>query len=189
MKPAIVFALCLIVTVCAGVCVAAEGEIEEPRTKLESFAAQHGSSMVKRFSEVGTLTGDYNTSLTVDIMEFTNARTGEQTHGVTVEVTEAGRYEKSNKSYVDYDEIQSLIDGLTYIATVDPVDSDFDDFEAHYKTLGDFDVTLFSSGQNVKLAVSSGRIGKASAFFSESSLLKLKNLLVQAKAQLDAARS
>ena len=188
MKHLSMLALCSVIVACVAACTAAEGEIEEPRTKLESFAAQHGSSIVKRFSEVGSLMGNYDTSLSVDIIELTNARTGDQSHGVTVEVTEGGRYEKSDKSYIDYDEIQSLVDGLTYIATVDPVDAHFDDFEARYKTLGDFEVTLFSSGQSVKLAVSSGRIGKATAFFSESSLLKLKNLLSQAKTKLDAAR-
>ena len=179
----------LVAVAWVGTCAAAGGETEEPRTKLESFAAQHGSSIVKRFSGIGSLTGDYGTSLSVDIMQFTNARTGEKTHGITVDVVEGGRLEKSNLSYIDYDEIQSLIDGLVYIAAVDPVDASFDDFEAHYKTLGDFGVTLFSSGQSVSLAVSSGRIGKATAFFGESSLLKLKSLLAQAKGELDAVRS
>ena len=191
MGRSVTLAALLVLLVAVGACGASDGaaDVEESKTELESFAAQHGSSIIKRFSEVGVLSGDYGASITVDIMEFTNARTGESTHGLTVEVTEGGRYEKSETSYIDYSEISSLIEGLTYIATVDPIDADFDDFEAHYRTRGDFEVTLFSSGQGLTLSVSSGRIGKARGFFSESSLLKLKKLLAQGKSELDAARS
>lgn len=160
---------------------------EEAQTKVEVFQAKTGAVLIKNFSEIGTVSGLGGT-VTVTSFEFVDAQTGRREYGLGTEAKESGRLEREARSYVDYDEINSLVAGIDYIAKVDGSQSKLKNFEAHYKTKGDLDVTVFSNGGRTEAAVSVGRFSAVSVFLELNNLQKFRQLVVEAKAALDSAR-
>jgi hypothetical protein len=160
----------------------------KPRTKLEAFVGQDGVVIIRGFRQIGQLRGAYGGALTVEAKEFANATTGKHEYGITVEVKETGRLERENTSYIDYDELASLISGLDYIAKIDKTSTRLDNFQADYRTHGDLVVSTFNSGDRLMVAVASGRIGAASVYFQIADLARIKDLVVQAKSTLDSIR-
>ena len=159
-----------------------------PRTKLETFEATTGSVIVRGFSKIGTLRGQLGTSAEVESKEFTNAATSKKEYGITVQVKESSRLERENTSYIDYDEIDSLLKGIDFIAKVDSSATRFDSFQADYKTRGDFSVSTFSTDSGVMVAIKSGRIGAATAYLKLTDLSAFRELIAKAKAAIDAVR-
>ena len=160
---------------------------EEAQTRVEIFQAKTGVVLIKNYSEIGSISGLGGT-ITVTSYEFADAQTGRKEYGLGIEAKESGRLEREARSYVDYDEISSLIAGIDYISKVDGGQSKLKNFEAHYKTKGELDVTVFSSRGHIEAAVSVGRFGAVSVFLQLDSLQKFKQTIVEAKAALDAAK-
>lgn len=165
------------------------GSQQQPKTKLESFVAQDGVVIVRGFSTVGEVKANYGGLLTVESKEFTNVTSGKKEYGITIEVKETGRLERKNTSYIDYDEIDSLVKGIDYISKVDKSATKLDDMQADYKTRGDLVVSTFSSRNGISAAIGSGTIGRTNAYFELPELAKLRALVVDAKAKLDAIRN
>lgn len=165
-------------------------EPEKSKTKLESFVAQDGVVVIRGFSKVGEIRGQYGSSVEVESKEFTNAATGKREHGISVAVKESGRLERSHTSYVDFDEIPSLIKGLEYIGKVDKSSTPLDQFQADYRTKGDLVVSTFNdSAGKVSVAVSSGVIGKTTAYLPIADLERLRELVQTAHTALEKLRS
>lgn len=162
-----------------------------PKTKLEAFEAQSGAVIIRGFSKIGELPGVYGGAVTVQSKEFMNATTAKREFGVTLEVKETSRLERDNTSYVDYDEIPSLLRGIDYIGKIDKSITKLDNFQADYRTKGDLHVSTFSrsgSGE-VMVAVTSGTIGATSVYLKIADLGKLRELIASAKARLDAIKA
>ena len=159
------------------------------KTKLEQFSAKTGVVVVHGFQEIGTVKGRYSTSVKVQVEEFANLNDGSKQYGVTVEtLQESTQYPKKHTSYIDYDEIESLIKGIQYIEKVDSTASQLKNFQADYATRGNLKVTTFSSDGKVKAAVTSGSITGVQAFLNIEDLEKLKALIEQAKSTIDQIR-
>lgn len=157
-------------------------------TKLESFSAKTGIVVIKGYSNIATVAG--LGQVLIDAREFrdaSNPKVGQ--YGVAITVKEAGRLERESISFIDEDEIDSLIRGLDYISKMDRGVTTLGNFEAQYRTKGDFSVTVFSERTGtISLAVSSGRIGKASAYLKLADAALIKNALVEAQRTLAAAK-
>ena len=159
-----------------------------PSTKIEAFSAKTGVVMIKGFSTVGRVSG--RGIVSVDAREFRDAsspKTG--VYGVAIEVKESGRLEREARSFIDQDEIDSLVSGIDYISKISKSVTVMKDFEAEYRTKGDFSITVFSdAGGGLSLAVASGRIGKTSAFLKLGDLDQLKALILEAKKAIEEAK-
>jgi hypothetical protein len=108
-------------------------------------------------------------------------------YGITIEVTEAGKPERRNISFIDYDEMNSLLKGLEYISKVDNSITQLKRFEADYRTRGGLFVSAFSErGSTVTIAVSSGTFRPVTSFFRLEDIKAISGLIVEAKTQLDA---
>lgn len=160
-----------------------------PKTKLEAFEAQEGVVIVQGFSKIGELRGTYGGSVTVVAKEFTNATTGRREAGIVIDVKEAGRLERNNRSFIDYEEIGPLLKGIDYIGKVEKSVTKLENFQADYRTKGDFRVSTFNmpSG-DVMVAVSAGRIGSTSVHLKFADLAAFRNYISSAKERLDASR-
>jgi hypothetical protein len=162
-----------------------QSQAPKPATKLEAFQATTGIVMVRGYTTIGTLRG-MGGVVSVDAREFRDASSqARRVTGISISVEETGRLERENTSFIDADEIDGLIQGLEYISKVTKDITNFENFEAEFRTKGDFSVVVFndSSGQ-LSLAVSSGRIGKTTAFLKLAQLSELKQLVIAAKSQL-----
>lgn len=160
-----------------------------PKTKLEAFEAQEGAVIIHGFSRIGELRETFGGSVSVLAKEFTNATTGRRESGLIIDVKEGGRLQRSSRSFIDYDEIAPLLKGIDYIAKVEKSVTKLDNFQADYRTKGDLRVSTFNtSGGEVMVAVSSGRIGSTSVHLKFADLAALRNYLSSAKERLDASR-
>lgn len=161
---------------------------KEPKTKLEAFEAQTGTVLIKGIGEIGSITG--TGSIEVDCREFTDAGTTQKRYGITVEVAESGRFARPVTSFVDYDEIDSLLKGIDYISKIDNSVTSLSNFEAVYKTKGELRVTTFSSkkGEKIRAAVQTGSIVSATSFLSLDQLAKFRGMIAEAKSKLDSIK-
>lgn len=177
--------LSMLCTVQAGAQQSATVE-KEPKTKLEAFQAQTGAVVIKGFSHIGKLSA--LGSVEVTAMEFTDAATGKKQTGVVIEIKESGRLENTDRSFIDYDEVDSLLKGIDYISKATADVTKLSQFEATYKTKGYFRATTYSSSGKIDAAVSSGYIRPATAFLSLQQLGELRAIIAQAKQKLDSVK-
>jgi len=160
--------------------------IPQVKTKLEQFSVRTGVVLIRGFQKIGTIQGLYNSSVNIESKEFTNVSSGTKQYGITIEAVIKDRYEKKHTSFIDYDEIDSLIKGIEYISKANSSVTKFENFQADYKTKGYFEVSTFSSSNGtIKVAVSSGNIGAVAAYFNIDDLAKIKDLLLKAKVKID----
>jgi hypothetical protein len=160
---------------------------QEPKTKLEAFETQTGTVMIKGYQEIGSVSGLGTVS--VECMEFTDAATGKRQMGIIIDVKASGRLEREGRSFIDYDEIDPLLKGIDYISKVTSASTRLGNFEAIYKTKGDFNVTTFSgSAGKVEAAIKAGYIGGATAYISITKLADLRTFISQAKQRLDSIK-
>lgn len=168
----------------------AQGEKPEPappKTKLQAFEALTGAVIIKGYTEVGSV--EDMGRLTVSAKEFTNAADGKAQYGITVGVAGGGQFERENTSFIDYDEIDSLLAGIDYVKAINKSVTKLRGFEATYRTRDDFTVTVFSgSDDKIQAAVTSGRFSSATAFISLEKLASFRALVVEAKKTLDALK-
>lgn len=164
--------------------------IPQGKTKLEQFSAKTGVVMIRGFHKIGTAQGIYNTSVNIQSKEFTNVSDGTKQYGITIEAfQEDGRYDKQHTSFIDYDEIDSLIKGIEYISKVQTDVTKLEDFQADYTTKGDLKISTFSSGDKIMAAVTSGNIGGVAAYFNIEDLAKVKDLIIEAKKKIDSIKA
>ena len=163
-------------------------EAAKPKTKLEAFVAQDGAVIVQGFSKIGEVKGQYGSSVTVESKEFTNASSGKKEYGITVQVQEKARLEREHTSYVDLEEIPSLLKGLEYIEKVDKSATALENFQADYRTRGDLRISTFSTTGGISVGVSSGTIGRTNAFLPLADLPRLRALIESAQATLAKIR-
>ena len=166
-----------------------ESKPEKPKTKLGVFMAQDGAVIVRGFTTIGTVKGIINTSVSVDSKEFNNATSGKKEYGITIEVKENRTIANENTSYIDYDEIESLLKGLDYISKIDKTVTKLADFQADYRTKDDLEFSTFSREDgSINLAIKSGRIRPAKAYFKQADIAQVRELIVQAKAKIDSIK-
>ncbi|MCS6116671.1 hypothetical protein [Shewanella baltica] len=160
-------------------------EAPKPATKLEAFQAKSGSVIIKGYTTVGRISG-INGIISVDAREIKDAGAGSaKTSGITISVKEDGRLARENTSFIDADEVASLLQGIEYISKVTKEITHLENFEAEYRTKGDFSIVIFNTKTGeLSIAVSSGRIGKTSAYIKVEALAELKQLINQAKLKL-----
>lgn len=167
----------------------AKSQTPEPKTKLEAFQAKSGAVIVQGFSKVGSVQGRLSTSVAVECKEYTDASSNQKQYGITVTVKNNGRFEKESTSYVDYDEIDSLLKGIAYIGKIDKTATALAQFQADYKTKGDLTVSTYSDDNGrIEAAVQSGQFGATLAYFSLSDLDDFAKLLGKAKTILDGIK-
>lgn len=159
-----------------------------PKTKLEAFERQTGTVIILGFTTLGSIDGLYGGSASVEAREFTNATTRAHEFGVVVEVKEAGRLEREDRSYIDYEEIESLLHGIDYVMKIDSSATKLSNFQADYHTKGDLTITTFSTSGGVKAAVGSGRTGSVNVILETTHLQQFRDLVAAAKAKLDELR-
>jgi hypothetical protein len=161
----------------------------EPKTRLEAFQARTGVVIVRGFSRIGSATGSDGSSIEVEAMELRDIDSRTKEYGITIEVADAGKPERRNLSFVDYDEMDPLLKGLEYLGKVDNSVTQLKRFEADYRTRGDLVISAFSGrGNNITIAVSSGTFRPVTSFFKLEDIKVISGLIVEAKTQLDAIR-
>ena len=106
-----------------------------PPTKLEAFEAQTGTVIIKGINPIGSVFAQ-NGTVTVRSKESKDAGTGRRLYGLAIGLKEGNQPE--DITLIDYDELDSLLDGIDYIFKVNRTVSAMPGFSVVYATKAGF---------------------------------------------------
>lgn len=160
----------------------------EPRTKLEEIDGRYERVLIKGFTQVAVFNargGDVR----VDALELKEVGSPARALGIVVAIREAGEKPRENRSFVDYEQIDSLIKAIESIARVSETVTKLTGFEARYRTPGDLELNVFrQSRTGTAAALTSGICEKTTVLLTLDELERLKGIILEAKARLDEIR-
>jgi hypothetical protein len=158
-----------------------------PATKLEGFETNVDTVIIKATAPIGSVPAHSGT-VAVRCREITDAGTGRRESGVIIDIAAAGPEEDS--VLIDYDELDSLLDGLEYIGKLDWTVTPLPSFSAAYTTKGGFRASAFGSRRtgNIEFSARSTRIMRPPLLLSRDQMGQLRSLIEQGKAKLDSLR-
>jgi hypothetical protein len=158
-----------------------------PATKLESFETNTDTVIIKATAPIGSVPTQ-NGTVAVRCREITDAGTGHRESGIIIDIASAAAVEDS--LLIDYDELDSLLDGLDYIAKLDWTVTPLPSFSAVYTTKGGFRAAAFGSRRtgNIEFSARSIRINRPPLLLSRDQLGQVRSLVEQGKGKLDSLR-
>jgi hypothetical protein len=159
----------------------------EPLTKLEALDTQIGAVVVKNYTYIGSVSG-FSGIVMVTSYEFVDGQSGRKEYGIGLELRETGRSERDGRTYIDYEEIDALLRAIDYIIKIER-SATMENFEAQYRTRGEFAVATFiRPNGTLQAEVSIGLFRKAGVNISLGKLADFRKLIADAKATLDKIR-
>ena len=159
----------------------------QPETKLEEFLGERGRLVVKDFYQLGRISS--LGSAQMDALVISEPGSSQKTKGLRIEVTESGSLERSNISFIDFDELKSLSEALSYISNLAAKwDGQQNEpyTEVTYVSKGEFEVGFFQTGKKTSAFIRSGLIGPATAYLKISDVDRLKAMVDQASTLLNS---
>jgi hypothetical protein len=145
-----------------------------PATKLETFSAETGGVVIRGISKIGLIRG--KCSVTVAAIELRHSNHSDvRVTGLSMTVKESETSGREKTSFVDYDELDSLLKGIDYISRADRNITRLANFVAEYRTKGDFSVVTASAGSGIHLAISTGWCDKVTAHLETTELKPTQN--------------
>ena len=158
----------------------------EPRTKLEAIDERHSTVVIKGFTRITTVEVR---GVRIDAIEMRELGNVARAKGLVVVLREGGERPDDNRAFVDYEEIDPLLNAIDAIGRVDETATKLAGFEARYKTQGDFEVGVFRQTRSgAAVILTTGICDRATATLSLDDLAKVRALIQEAKARLDEIR-
>jgi hypothetical protein len=161
----------------------------EPRTKLERIDDRNSTVIIKGFTRITTVEVSGVRIDAVDMRELGNVS---RAKGIVVVLTapvEGNNRPRNQRAFVDYEEIDPLLNAIDAASRVDETITKFPGFEAKYRTLGDLEITVFRqtrSGNAALLTTGVCEQGRTALTLDE--LAKVRAMIQEAKARLDEIR-
>jgi len=163
------------------------GCLPVPATKLEAFETNTDTVIIKATAPIGTVPA-HGGEVSVRCREITDAGTGHRESGIVMDIELGGAMEAG--LLIDYDELDSLLDGMEYLGKLDWSVTSLPDFQAVYTTKGGFRAGARGSRRtgNIEFDVRNTRINSPRLPLSRDQLGQLRSLVEQAKTKLDSLR-
>ena len=183
------YKLCVVLIAISGwlACVAQAQVTNVPPTELEAFEAQTGTVIIKGAGQIGSLAIG-NLNLTVISRESTDVGTSRKEYGVAVEMTENNQ--GTVRMVVDYDELDSLLNGLNYLAKIDYNVTTLPTFTASYTTKSGLRVGAFTSQRRgaIQFFLQDRSVNSVRILITPAQLAQFQTLIEQARKSLDSMR-
>lgn len=161
----------------------------EPRTKLERIDERHSTVVVKGFTRITTV--EVN-GVRIDAMDMREMGNVSRAKGILVIVTtpvEGHNRPRDHRAFVDYEEIDPLLNAIDAVARIDETVTKLPGFEAKYRTLGDLEITVFRQTRSGNAAIlTTGVCEQGRALLTLDELAKVRAMIQEAKARLDEIR-
>jgi len=165
----------------------------EPRTKLETIDEARGAVIIKAFTQITTI--EVN-GVRIDAVDMRMLGNVNRAKGIAVVLREGegsrqegGSRPRENRAFVDYDEIDPLLNAIDAVARVDETMTRLPGFEARYKTHGDLEIGVFRQTRRGAAALmTTGICDRASQLLTLDELAKVKAMIQEAKMRLDELR-
>jgi hypothetical protein len=156
-----------------------------PATRLEAFVTNTDTVVIRGSAEIGVVSADTG-AITVKCREISETSTGHKEVGISVDL---GHNQQSKEMrYIDYDELEPLINALTYLNKVDWSITSLNSFDAAITTRSGFRASAFSSKRSsaIEFAVRTAGTGNPPILLSRDQLAEFRGLLEQARSKLDS---
>lgn len=158
----------------------------EPRTKLEALDDRQSTVVIKGFTRITTVEVP---GLRIDAVEIREMGNVSRAKGLVVVLREGGERPRQDRAFVDYEEIEPLLNAIDAISRVDETQTKLAGFEAKYRTLGDLEINVFRQTRSgTAVIVTTGICEQARGTLSLDDLAKMKAMIHEAKARLDELR-
>lgn len=162
---------------------------QKPATKLEELTSIKGSILIQSFQKIGTLNAKYSSQIKVRIYEFSDEKSKSKTYGLGIEVETGDKYNNSASSYIDFDEIPSLIKGLEFISGIQKNPTNLENYEAKYQTRGGLEVINFNSFEGIQAVIKAGRYNAKNAFIELKDLHIFKTMIEDSHKKLQELKN
>lgn len=159
----------------------------EPRTKLERLEEAYGGVIIKGFTRITTVEvrGVRIDAVEMRVLDFPN----ERAKGLVLSLREEGGRLIDNRAFVDYEELDALLEAIDAVSRVDEKVTRLASFEARYKTRGDLELSVFRQTQRgTAVVLGTGICDPATQTMTLDDLGKIKAMVQEAKARLDELR-
>lgn len=160
----------------------------EPRTKLEEIEDARGL-IIKGFTRITTV--DVR-GVRIDAIEMRDLRSPNGialSKGLAVSLREGGERPNEDRAFVDYDEIDYLLNAIDVISRVDETATKLPGFEARVRTRGDLEISVFRQTRSgTAVTMRTGICDYATVAMSLDDLAKIKAMIQEAKTRLDDIR-
>ena len=158
----------------------------EPRTKLEALDDRHSAVIIKGFTRITTVEVR---GVRIDAVEMREMGNVHRAKGLVVSLREGGERPNEGRAFVDYEEIDALLNAIDAVSRVDESSTKLAGFEAKYKTLGDLELGVFRQTQRgTAVFLSTGICDRATQTMTLDDLAKVKAMIQEAKTRLDEIR-
>jgi len=158
-----------------------------PATRLESFATNTDTVVIRGSADVGVVLANTGT-ISLKCREASEAGTGRKEVGISVDLNHSQQSKETR--YIDYDELEPLINALTDLNKVDWSITSLNSFDAGITTRSGFRASAFSSKRSsaIEFAVRTAGTGNRPILLSRDQFAEFRSLLEQAKTKLDSIR-
>ena len=158
----------------------------EPRTQLEAFEERHSAVLIKGFSRITTIE---LRGMRIDAVEMRQLGTTFLAKGIVLVLREGGERPNENRAFVDYAEIEPLLNAIDVMVRVDETTTKLPGFEARYVTEGDLEISVFRQTRSgTAVTMTTGLCDQATATLTLDELAKVKAMIQEAKTRLDEIR-
>jgi len=159
----------------------------EPRTRLERLDDSYNTIVIKGFTRITTVEVR---GVRIDAVEMRAMGFPDRAKGIVVSLREGGEQRPNeNRAFVDYEELEALLNAIDAVSRVDESVTRLASFEAKYKTLGDLELGVFRQTQRgTAVVLSTGICDRATQAMTLDELGKVKAMIQEAKARLDEIR-
>jgi len=184
---------CIVLIVASGLCtLAARAQVTNvPPTELEAFEAGTGTVIIKGAGQIGTVAVD---ALNIQVIskESLDVTSGHKQYGMAVEAD--ANNQRVWKRVVDYDEMDSLINGLNYLAKIDYKVTAEPTFVASYVTRSGLLAGAFTSQRRGVIQYflqdySTNSVNSPRIFITSAQLAQFQDLVEASRKDLDALQA
>ena len=99
----------------------------EPRTKLEALEDRHSAVIIKGFTRISTLE---LRGIRIDALEMRELGNVSRAKGIVISLREGGERPNENRAFVDYEEIDPLLNAIDVVSRADETVTRLAGFEA-----------------------------------------------------------
>lgn len=164
----------------------------EPRTNLEMMDRLMGSVVIKGFTRIITVEVR---GIRIDAVEMRQVGGNFRYKGVVLAMREAQpvgdnrtRTEES-RAFIDYEEIDPLLNAMDVMSRVDETQTKLVGFEARYRTKGDLELAVFRQTRSGNaVLMTTGICDRVTGTLSLDDFAKIKAMIQEAKGRLDELR-
>ena len=161
-----------------------EAQFYAPRNKLEEFESRTSTLLIKGRTWVATLRTAANAAR-VEATDIRDAGNGTRAAGVTIVMT-GSTPGIEVRCLIDYDEIDPLVRAFDVMEKADDSVTKLTNFEAHYRTRGDFEIIVFKQTTGgIATAIEGGFYERSRVLLTIEEFTRLRWMIVQAKERLD----